>query len=112
MELRVRFNPTKENRREDVFSPAVFRARLEQNIPVTECVACSNFCFVFYCEIYLKNGDFRCLINQKLTFGLPREGFIDFRKSRLGESTALSSLCLCQYPPEVRTVHATRYRSA
>ena len=43
MELRVRFNPTKENCREDVFSPAVFRARLEQNIPVTECVACSIF---------------------------------------------------------------------
>ena len=71
-----------------------------------------HFCFVFYCEIYLKNGEFRCLINPKLTFGLPREGFIDFRKSRLGESTALSSLCLCQYPPEVRAVHATRYRDS
>lgn len=26
---------------------------------------------------------------------------VDFQKSRLGEYTAPSSLCLCQYPPEV-----------
>ena len=26
---------------------------------------------------------------------------MDFRKLRLGEYTAPSSLCLCQYPPEV-----------
>ena len=34
---------------------------------------------------------------------------MDFRKPKLGEYTDPSSLCLCQYPPEV---HATGYRSA
>ena len=33
---------------------------------------------------------------------------IDFRKPRLGECTAASSLCLCQHPPEV--LHCSRNR--
>ena len=33
---------------------------------------------------------------------------IDFRKPRLGECTAASSLCLCQHPPEVS--HCSRNR--
>ena len=33
---------------------------------------------------------------------------MDFRESRLGEYTAVSSLGLCQYPPEV--THCSRYR--
>ncbi|RMX44752.1 hypothetical protein pdam_00009181 [Pocillopora damicornis] len=33
---------------------------------------------------------------------------IDFRKPRLGEYTAASSLCLCQHPPEV--LHCSRNR--
>ena len=33
---------------------------------------------------------------------------MDFRKPRLGEYTAASSLCLCQHPPEVS--HCSRNR--
>ena len=33
---------------------------------------------------------------------------MDFRKPKLGEYTAASSLCLCQYPPEVS--HCSRNR--
>ena len=37
---------------------------------------------------------------------------MDFRKPKLGEYTAPSSLCLCQYLPEVPcAVHATGYQS-
>ena len=33
---------------------------------------------------------------------------IDFRKPRLGECTAASSLCLCQHPPEVSHCSSNR----
>ena len=36
---------------------------------------------------------------------------MDFRKLRLGEYTAASSLCLCPHSPEFCTVHAAGYRS-
>ena len=64
--LRVRFSPKKENRvhqtkistktDKDGFLPAVFRSRLEQKIPVTECLVCSIFmlrmgnCVLFCCH--------------------------------------------------------------
>ena len=50
-----RFSPTKENCvLLDGFSRAVFRSRLEEKTPVTECLL--RLCFVFYDEIYVKNG--------------------------------------------------------
>ena len=61
--LRVRFSPTKENRahqmkistktEKDGFSPAVFRSRLEQKIPVTECLV---LCFFSMAESVLRMG--------------------------------------------------------
>ena len=44
------------------------------------------------------------------TFSFLRAGRngIDFRKPRLGECTAASSLCLCQHPPKV--LHCSRNR--
>ena len=82
--LRVRFSPKKENRvhqtkistktDKDGFLPAVFGSRLEQKIPVTECLVCSIFmlrmgsCVLFCChkilvtweltEKQLKNSSF------------------------------------------------------
>ena len=63
--LRVRFSPMKENRvhhtkistntGKDGFSPAVFRSRLEQKLPLLT-FGLLRLCFVFYGEINVKNG--------------------------------------------------------
>ena len=60
--LRVRFSPTKENRVHQTkistktdkhgLSPAVFRSRLEQKTPVTECLVC-RICVLFSMTKYL-----------------------------------------------------------
>ena len=66
--LLVQFSPTKESHvhqtkiwtkaDKDGSSTAVFRSRLEQKSPVTECLACCVcvLFFFFYKEIYGKNG--------------------------------------------------------
>ena len=65
--LRVQFSPTNENRvhqtkiltktDKDGFSPAVFKSRLEQKLPVNECLVCC-VCVLFYMakSIMVKNG--------------------------------------------------------
>ena len=65
--LRVRFSPKKENRvhqtkiltktDKDGFSPAVFKSRLEQKLPVNECLVCCVFVlFSTAKSIMVKNG--------------------------------------------------------
>ena len=65
--LRVQFSPTNENRvhqkkiltktDKDGFSPAVFKSRLEQKLPVNECLVCC-VCVLFSTakSIMVKNG--------------------------------------------------------
>ena len=65
--LRVQFSPTKENRvhqtkiltktDKDGFSPAVFKSRLEQKLPVNECLVCCVYIlFSMAKSILVKNG--------------------------------------------------------
>ena len=68
--LRVRFSPTKENRThqtristkidKDDFSPAVFSSRLEQKIPVTECLVCFVCFFSSMAKSTLRMGSCVC----------------------------------------------------
>ena len=75
----------------DRFSPAVFRSISAQKTPVTECLVCC-VCVLCYCCYFSFLRAERNLMAHRM----------EFRRPKLRECTAPSSLCLCQHLPRYR----------